>query len=340
MDKNSLAMAAQRVFQNNPVIILGSGASIAHGLPGMGELESYFLNNLSIADDEKDAWLLVRTALSNGDHLEQALLDKQLPNSLQDKIVRATWSFIVEHDNALLGRTISGQESFSLSALLQELFRSSQETLHIITTNYDRMAEYACGAAGLIHLTGFYPGYVQTIEGQNQIVLQRNNLHRRTVRIWKVHGSLDWFERKDGDIIGGALLNATMSDDLNPLIVTPGLSKFQRVSQEPFRTIMQSADQALSNANAYLCVGFGFRDEQIEPKIVQRCRKTNVPIAVVTKTLTEEARTFLQTKAGTNYLAVEEAKGGTRVYTNQYPDGIEIAGEDYWSLSGFLTLVK
>jgi len=50
------------------------------------------------------------------------------------------------------------------------------------------------------------------------------------------------------------------------------VSKFQRTHDEPFRSAIQGADLALEHAKGYVCVGFGFRDTHIEPKLVERCR--------------------------------------------------------------------
>ena len=55
-----------------------------------------------------------------------------------------------------------------------------------------------------------------------------------------------------------------------PLIVTRGVSKYERTHDEPFRSAIQGADAALDAASSFLCVGYGFRDHHIQPKIVER----------------------------------------------------------------------
>jgi hypothetical protein len=334
-----VATLAQKCFASNPVVILGSGASLLHGLPGMSELQAALVASIHTDNlEEGSAWRAVQDALDHGNHLEKALTDTNLPASLVIKIIQATWKCINLKDRDVYLRALAGTETFPVSKLFQTLFQSSNTTINIVTTNYDRVAEYASDNAGLVHSTGFVPGYIQTREGGDRITLYRGAKLARTVRIWKVHGSLDWFERQDGTTVCAPLFEVPPAS-LTPLIVSPGVSKFQRTHDEPFRSAIQGADRALEHAEGYVCVGFGFRDTHIEPKLVERCRQTNVPITVLARVLTDEAKAFLKLRAGTSYLAFEEIPGGTRAYTHEHPSGIEIPYKEFWSLDGFLTLV-
>jgi len=124
-----------------------------------------------------------------------------------------------------------------------------------------------------------------------------------------------------------------------PLIVTPGLNKYEKTHEDPFRTTINGADDALTHASAFFCVGFGFRDQHIHPKIIERCRERNVPTVVLAHTLTDEAKDFLKNKTGTNYMGIEQSGTGSRVYTYHQPDGVDEADADLWSLPGFNELV-
>ena len=161
MELEELAKQCQNCAQHSPVIVLGSGASIPHGIRGMGDLAVWLRDNVQ-ADDgpEVDAWTLVRTALAAGDHLEAALENKPLPDSLVVKIVRSTWDFIAQGDYSLLKSAIKTETIFPLRTLFTGLFRSTNRNIHVVTTNYDRVAEYAADSGGYIHHTGFLPGYL------------------------------------------------------------------------------------------------------------------------------------------------------------------------------------
>ncbi|WP_127563014.1 SIR2 family protein [Nioella ostreopsis] len=339
MKTEDIAKFAQTCFQGSPTIILGSGASMPHGLPSMGALSDCLRDKLETAGQaEEDAWLLVRTALANGDHLEAALEGKALPDTLLAKIVGLTWQCVNEKDTALLSLAASNGQEFALGHLLSGMFNSTLNEIHVVTTNYDRVAEFACNSKGVLFQTGFAPGYVQKWESTGGVKFRHGAKASRVVKIWKVHGSLDWFRTEDERTVGLPVFELPPAE-YAPLIVTPGFNKYETTSQDPFRTIINGADNALKTASAFLCIGFGFRDLHIHPKIIERCREKNVPIVVLARTLTDEAKDFLKSKAGANYMGIEMSGAGSKVYRPEAPDGVEVATADLWSLSGFNNLV-
>ncbi|SMR82677.1 SIR2-like domain-containing protein [Aliiroseovarius halocynthiae] len=330
-----IAATAQTCIQHHPVVVLGSGASIVHGLRSMGDLAQYLQDHIQLDEgEETDSWLLIRTALAGGDGLEEALLKTAAPASLVEKIVALTWRAIAEDDLALMARAARGREHFSLSDLLQGMFKSTHMVTNIVTPNYDRVVEYACDIAGYFHAAGFEPGIIRNREGGDPVSIRRGAYAARTVRIWKVHGSLDWFADNSGRVVS-LPISERLPEDLEPLIVTPGVSKYERTHDEPFRSAIQGADRALAQAASFLCVGYGFRDQHIQPKIVEKCRQRNVPIVILARTLTEEAKRFLAESAGQAYMALERDGEGTRVFLPDYPEGVSIAQPDLWSFDNF-----
>lgn len=307
-----------------------------HGLPSMGELSDYLIGNL-VPDGqaEDDAWLLVKTALAHGDHLEGALEGKNLPASLLSKIVGLTWQCVNEKDKQLFETAAFGDREFPLGSLLAGMFRSTQNEVHVVTTNYDRVAELACNSKNVLFQCGFAPGYIQKWESTGRVRFMHGIKQSRVVKIWKVHGSLDWFSTSDDRIIGLPVFDLPSPTKYTPLIVTPGLNKYEKTSEDPFRTTINGADEALKSASAFLSVGFGFRDKHIHPKIIERCKEKNVPTVVLARTLTDEAKDFLKNKAGTKYLGIEKSGTGSRIFSPAAPDGIEFQTADLWSLEGF-----
>lgn len=337
--EEQIAKTAQACFQGCPTIVLGSGASMPHGLPSMGDLSTYLCKNMeTVGDHEAEAWRLVEDALATGDHLEAALEGKALPAALLSKIVGLTWRCVNEKDMKLL-EAAGGNGDFSLGKLLASMFSSTQSEVHVVTTNYDRVAEFACNSKNVLFQTGFAPGYIQAWETTGRVRMMHGTKAARVVKIWKIHGSLDWFRTADDRTVGLPVFELPSKDHYTPLIVTPGLNKYEKTYEDPFRTTINGADAALKNASAFLCIGFGFRDQHIHPKIIERCRERNVPIVVLARTLTEEAKMFLKNRAGANYLGIEKSGGGSRVYSPTAPEGIDVNTADLWSLDGFNNLV-
>lgn len=305
----------------------------------MGDLATHLRANIApIAEEEIEAWTLVRTALHAGEDLEAALEQHKVPDNLLKKVVEETWKFVATDDRGILDEIIEKELLLPLSTLFRGLFASTAKKIHVVTTNYDRLAEYAANSAGFIDDTGFKPGYYRADFQPNQFSYKAGNQVIGSVAIWKVHGSLDWFLNRRDQFFSLPSIHEVPSGFL-PLIVTPGVSKYQKTHKDPFRSTIQGADSALDRAEAYVCVGYGFRDEHIHPKLQARCRDKNTPIIVAARTLTSEAKLFLKECGGRNYIGLEDHPGGTKVYTPEEEDGSVIYDQKIWELKKLNDLV-
>jgi hypothetical protein len=216
---------------------------------------------------------------------------------------------------------------------LRHYFTSTQSQVNIITSNYDRLAEYSCEQEGIHHYTGFSYGFRRHAVPRDYLVAKRQ------VNIWKVHGSLDWFAVPSGGIV--CLGNSTLvPPDLVPLIVTPGVEKYRSTHREPYKSIIHESDNALDAAHAYLCIGFGFNDEHIQEKLINRCATNSAKVIVITYELSKSAKAFLFSGKVASYLAIERGStdDSSIVYSSKCSDPLVI-DRDAWSLKGFLTLV-
>lgn len=214
---------AQDYYYKAPLIILGSGASAAHGMSGMGALAKHLVAHTDIAglsDPEIEAWKKFCLVLKDGVDLESALHRVAVSEELTSRIIKTTWSLINSEDIQIFQQSLQNQAMFPLSRLLRHMLKSSLTKINIVTTNYDRLAEYACDQEGVHHYTGFTHGFFRQRAAPNEITSARR------VNIWKVHGSLDWFKSPLEDIV--ALSNIQgLPANYKPEIVTPGTQKYQ-----------------------------------------------------------------------------------------------------------------
>jgi len=323
----------QKCLEETPVIILGSGASIACGIRGMAELARHLTDSIQPQEPgDTTAWEAFKAELLACNDLELALQKVQLSPNMLSQVVKETRNAILSDDLQVLERLVSRQADLALSHLFRHLFQSTNPSISVVTTNYDRLAEYAADLAKFAWNTGFIGGHLRSFGGDSS-----TSPKTRTVNIWKVHGSLHWF--KDTDEVPVALpdhLAATNS--LAPLLVTPGITKYETTHYDPFRTIIQKADGALTAARAVLCVGYGFNDGHIQPKFVERVRDHAIPVVILAKELTSAAKAFLPKLVKCPYLALEENGSGTRAYFPDAPDGIDIPDQGLWRFESFLNV--
>lgn len=328
-----ISKQAQEYYKSTPVIILGSGASAAFGMSGMGKLADHLVKNIVFNDlpkFEQERWHHFCKLLLRNIDLETALHEVQLPEKLTSRVVTSTWNLLAPEDINIFEESLIDSELFPLGRLLKYTLKSTIGELNIVTTNYDRLAEYACEQENIHHYSGFSHGF------KGHAVKKDYLRCVRQVNIWKVHGSLGWFVNERGIITSIGNPNK-IPDGLTPLIVTPGIEKYRNTHREPYKTIIHESDDVLDQASSYLCIGFGFNDEHIQTKLVNRCSKNGAPVIIITHGLTEATKKFINNIS--NYLAIEALKGNnSKVYSSFLSEPKEIEG-DYWSLSGFMKLI-
>ncbi len=336
MSNTEFQKQAQDYHSKAPLIILGSGASAAHGMSGMGALAAHLVahtDTLGLSPAEIAAWERFCQVLRDGVDLETALHQVDVSEELTGRIIKATWSLINSEDVRIFRKSLQNKAMFPLGRLLGHMLRSSLSTINIVTTNYDRLAEYACEQERTHHYTGFTHGFFRQLAAPTEITTARK------VNIWKVHGSLDWFKSPLEDIVGLSNIDG-VPDNYEPQIVTPGTQKYQRTHLEPYRSIINNADQAITAAKSYLCIGYGFNDEHIQPKLMVKCIRQNAPITIVTYELSAAAKKLILDGKAQNYLAIERgATDDQSVVYSSYEKAPFTVDRNIWSLEGYLSLI-
>ncbi|HWA96862.1 MAG TPA: SIR2 family protein [Pirellulales bacterium] len=303
----------------------------------MDPLAKYLLANVQVGAADQAAWQQFSAELNRTRDLESTLQAVTLtPASLQH-VVRNTRAMILEDDLKVFRQLVLRERAFPLVDLFAHLFRSTHQTISVVTTNYDRLAEYA---ANLVQSrvntnVGFTDGYIRNF--RLPVTAQSVHLSRqpRCVDVWKVHGSIDWFIGEDSNPLALPFTN-DYPTPLQPLLVTPGVTKYQITHQEPFRTIITQADVALANARGFFCIGYGFNDIHIEPKLVRRAVDLQIPVVILARTLREGAKRFIANCRHDRVLGLERADSGTRAFSTAWPGGIVLPDSSLWELGPFL----
>lgn len=343
MNKTPLDLAreiAQECVSRAPVLVLGSGASVPYGLPSMADLRKRLLQTtlpLELHTADNAAWQTFLTKLDEKD-LESALNDVSLPNGLARLVAETTWDCIAPRDLCLLRRLVQDRSALVLTRLYRHLFASTHRTVHVVTPNYDRLAEYAADAGGFRQYTGFSQGLLRSRAQEPALCNRCSRNSPRTVYIWKVHGSIDWFYNAEDSVVALPIAD-NRPQSLQPVIVTPGNEKYRITHDEPFRSVIQGADGAMGAARGFLCIGYGFNDPHLQPRLADRLRDPSVPLVLISKEITAAAKSFLHSHSSGRFLAAEAADAGCRVFTSTHQEGVVIAGAPLWKLDSFLDLV-
>ncbi len=161
--------------------------------------------------------------------------------------------------------------------------------------------------------------------------------HRKHVRLYKVHGSLNFFFHRNRVVENNAWM-WDPPDFTTRVMITPGLSKYQTL-QNYRHELLKSADAAIDKAHQFLFLGYGFSDkhldEYIKRKLItQRCKgliitmDSNPRIKAV---LAEAENLWLVCKAN------EGDVDGTRVFNKQYAGPLWLPAKKLWEIGTFST---
>jgi hypothetical protein len=323
----------QKYLENSPLIILGSGSSADYGLPLMHEL-SEEIKKHSHRFDPAEFSLLDTNLASMG--LEEALDKTNLSEGSINTLRKIVWQCINERDLAFLQKLSQNKFDFALADLLKVVIKPAPNTTTMVTTNYDRLSEYAADLIGATTVTGFEGSLIRENEFPKP-ALQQKRIHarERVVNIWKPHGSLDWFSKDSGNIVSFPLSTAIPLNH-NPLIIAPGKGKYSITHEEPYRSIITQADLAFSRAGSFLCIGYGFNDDHIQPKLIEQI-KNGKPIVALCKESTIACKKHIMSDDIKKYTVIEYSSDNkTLVSSNSFK---EIYAGNFWKLQDFINII-
>lgn len=249
----------QSYLQNSPLIVLGSGSSIPYGFPSMDDLANYIKENEYIkADPQSKSFFEELDLLGLEPAIDKADLSKETLQHIRNEV----WGQVKKCDDNYFKNNFYNIAP-EIAHLIQKVITPTPNKAVIVTTNYDRLAEYASDKVRATTVTGFEGSHIKNLEIPSSTTnTRRIRARERICEIWKVHGSLDWFVDANKSVYSVPHTHS-IPKDLLPLIVPPGKDKYTHTHNEPFRSIIAEADKAFSQAKSFLCIGYGFNDDHI-----------------------------------------------------------------------------
>ena len=336
MDYADCLRRIQEYLEDSPLIVLGSGASASFGLPLMSDIRNEILSHHPVFSDKR-YFVLLNNLQTMG--LEEAIDQSDLPNDLGGRIREFVWDYINRHDIQLFKKLTADKTDFAMAELLQRVLMPTPNATTVITTNYDRVAEYAADIIGASIVTGFEGSLIRKMEFPNTRARNtRIRARERTVLILKVHGSLDWFRNANGDIVSYPM-TSEIPPGHDPLIIPPGKDKYSATHNDPFRGVMFQADEAFRQAGSFICVGYGFNDEHVQPRLIEQIH-VGKPIVALCYEATDACRRNVMSSSVKKYVVIERQDGDKTAVTSSAVTGkTEVYDANFWELSNFMKIV-
>jgi hypothetical protein len=220
------------------------------------------------------------------------------------------------------------------------------DPLEIFTVNYDLLIETALEEIGALWFDGFVgslraPFRVDLVEGLGD---HAHALPPSFVRLWKLHGSLNWSWRENPAAIVRLGVPAPKGE---AAAIYPADTKYEESRRVPFVVLMDRFRRALYQPESLLIVsGYAFGDQHIDELIFDaalRCPRSEFVVfchSTIPKTLAEKA----EVTPSLSVLGKTEAILGTERAEwkegAETPAGVWESGEfklgDFGSLAAFL----
>ncbi|MGA2614297.1 MAG: SIR2 family protein [Spirochaetia bacterium] len=148
-----------------------------------------------------------------------------------------------------------------------------EKPVEIFTTNYDLLMEQALEDCHVPYFDGF--------AGSNRPffdlrAMEEDKLPPRWARLWKVHGSINWYQTTAKGVFRGG----TRNEQGSKRVIHPSHLKYEESRRLPYLAMIDRLRAFLKQPTAVLVLcGYSFRDDHLNEVIVQGLQYTQTAIA-------------------------------------------------------------
>lgn len=153
----------------------------------------------------------------------------------------------------------------------REIERASP--INVFTTNYDLLFEQAFEESSAPYFDGFVGS--KTAFFDLTAVDNDSLLAARWIRLWKMHGSINWRLNKDNNVV-----RTNSEDKSSDYLIFPSHLKYDQSRKMPYLTMLDRLQNFLLKKSSVMFVcGYSFGDEHIND-VIKRCLKGNASAMV------------------------------------------------------------
>ena len=154
-------------------------------------------------------------------------------------------------------------------------------TKELFTTNYDLIIEKSLEEIRAPYFDGFVGSYEPFFwqESIEQFV-EKSDLTQNWIRLWKIHGSLNWFWKENGSTASHSIVRGSKISDIeninNELVIYPSKEKYDSSKKQPFVAYFDRLKSTLLNGELFFVFsGYSFSDQHINEIIFNSLRQNN-----------------------------------------------------------------
>lgn len=151
----------------------------------------------------------------------------------------------------------------------------------IYTSNYDMIIEKSLEKIQIPYFDGFVGSYEPFFLPESVDKFVKNfDLTKSWIRLWKIHGSLSWFWKKDDDAKNVKIVriwkNNVIEEDKDEIVIYPSREKYDSSRKQPFIAYFDRLKNYLSEGELlFIISGYSFSDQHINEIIFNSLRQNN-----------------------------------------------------------------
>lgn len=289
--KNQLSYAKRFGF------FFGAGTSCALGVPNIAMLttqventldENYKIDFIKIKNDlettHPDRSINIEDILNQvrqirsitGEREDKNYLEicGQSASKLDNEICKKIYSIISESES---GTDLSNTKKFLSWLNIQ----NKDFTKEIFTTNYDLIIEKSLEEIRVPYFDGFVGSYEPFfLQESIERFVDKSDLTQNWIRLWKIHGSLNWFWKDNNTTSSHSIVRGSKITDIenisNELVIYPSKEKYDSSKKQPFVAYFDRLKNTLQNGELlFIFSGYSFSDQHINEIIFNSLRQNN-----------------------------------------------------------------
>lgn len=316
--------------------LFGAGTSQAVGLQGLAGLTTAVRDALGTEDKKVfDALLVLDAGASIETVLGRLRLCRELVGVDENRTIEGLTGkqagALEKQICKAIHRSVSVEPSgglgthFAFAHWLKSLDRAFP--IELFTTNYDLLLERGCESAEAPYFDGFVGTvnsfFLITAVDAAATTLGFPPVPRNWLRLWKLHGSLNWYSKRD-PLTGTSRIVRTpqsLPDSEDELIIYPSHQKYADSRRLPFLAYHDRLRHIVTSGETLLVVaGYSFSDQHLNEILYQGLRSNSrlAVTALMFDSIASEAvkKNLLQPTVGMRNLTIYA------------PDGASIGGRD------------
>jgi hypothetical protein len=265
-------------------------------IPDVAKLTEYIINELKSKTDAKNNFdkLIDEVILSNlkSNNIEDILsfLRGLKEVSVGNSVRGFTKENLIELEKNICNKIVEKLEvnlpdkDTPYHKLAQWISIDREKPIEVFTTNYDLLLEEAFEDLSIPYFDGFV-GSRQSFFDLRAV--EDNLIPKHWTRLWKIHGSINWFQKENKEVYRSSLTKANGDSYL----IYPSHLKYEQSRKMPYLALIDQLNRFIRQRNSLLVIaGYSFNDQHLNDTIINalRANPNSMAIALLFDTMTYE----------------------------------------------------